>query len=445
MASFQLVKVSENKVYLPNGKKLVLYKSNKDGTITLNPLFKQLNNDLQWTDNFSVFPPSCDPPQLLLPKFNSSAFRSTWINKDGLANLASINTGGPYQLNSENIWFATGRYPGFTYRYNWTAAKETQVKFLSELRDGVLVPMTTIDGDLTVYTGKEGTFDTWAYTNISVCVEPQAEIRFTVEIVSPFEETDQKPPYTEYLFFEYCGEKYKFAVTRVTYSPDSAFRAIVTVVPELLNVQKKIIETLKILGCPEPISKDMEKTLTLENIYQVAGTLTSVDGTSQKNVIAVTNAKNNSGLTSDQWDPTNFFSKSPDGKTVNLTGIPYVATTDINGRLTKAKGMKIKVNFTVQSDNDDSLTKENMPKFVASEATGSTSVNDNALTEGKELPFTLTNFTKKGDTCSCAVELDVQEYKQNISLVVSCGTITEFTLTIAGCVTSTDYFYVDIV
>lgn len=113
----------------------------------------------------------------------------------------------------------------------------------------MLIPLTTIEGNLTIYEGTYGTFETWDYWDVSVCADPPTEVLFNISVRPATDNEERRLPYTQYLYFSYNCERYKFAVAKVIYNPDSGFSGVVVVSKQLKQAQAKLLKTLILSGC----------------------------------------------------------------------------------------------------------------------------------------------------------------------------------------------------
>lgn len=196
-------------------------------------------------------------PRTVLPTYNISNIETTEYSKTGLAGIVSTDKDGPYQVAEESIWSASTRFNNLNYKYTWKADEVCDVKFVSIPVKNKMIPLTTIDGKLTVFTGqKEGTFETWDYWGFSVCADPPTKIRVSIEVI-PYSDTyTGELPYIDYLEFEYKDERYKFPVSKTEYGPNDDLFTLVIVNSKLIETQKKILQTLYILGCKLPSAKN---------------------------------------------------------------------------------------------------------------------------------------------------------------------------------------------
>ena len=253
-----LVTVENNKVILPCGKRLTLYKLISPKKLVINPLFEELRIDLWWTKPFQDTNAARTTLETFykLPKTSATSLTSVSRDPSG-ACLWTITSGidGPV-TNADNAVLNTP-INLINYKFKWTLTEPTTISFYSEIVDNTVVPAIDIHGRLAIFDGHSltGEFTTFDYFEFVITTNNDVGVTLYVEAMIPEIPYEYVVPSTKYLEFEYECKRYKFPVYKLRYGPELVDVIVDRSLLELEALVKSSIMSLglEIPPIPEPL------------------------------------------------------------------------------------------------------------------------------------------------------------------------------------------------
>ena len=212
------VKIKNNKVILPCGRKLLIYRpANINGSIEINPRFIELWNLLQWTDNFiDISEDSEDVSNGYYDLPDRSGTKVTSNHREVGTDLCVFTTkdqNGPISISNGNeSWYLVTNQSNIFYTISWESSVPTQISFLSEWKEGKLIPITSIQNEVCVFEGTNGQFETWDYPSFVIHSSINSQINIFFQVLVPKNLCNEIVPSTKYLYFCHRCERYKFKV-----------------------------------------------------------------------------------------------------------------------------------------------------------------------------------------------------------------------------------------
>ena len=232
--------VKNNKVVLPCGKALKLYKISPCGSLIINPLFEKLWVDLWWTQTYhnNGHVPLGKTEMYMYPRVSSTELVSTNTDTEGRC-VWTITSGtdGPVTSTYDDI--ITIPYEGLEYVFTWSLSEPTSIAFYADLHDGKLAPALQVDGSPTIFCSGalQGEFRTYDYTDFLVITAATVRVELTVAAYAPPVPYVTTVPHTEYVAFMYNGIEYTFPAFDTRYVNDGID---VIVYPSLLCLEKLV-------------------------------------------------------------------------------------------------------------------------------------------------------------------------------------------------------------